>query len=393
MSALDEIPSVRWVPFKQRGMVGPWLMWKEVEKPLEKIRPGTVVDILDPSGTWVGRGFYNGHARVRVRLLTRDVTEAVDEAFFEKRLEAARVLREEKLKLPLITNAYRLVHSEADHLSGLIVDRYGSLLVLQYLSAGMFHRRKIIQKILAEKLGEVSFYGFAEPHVQKQESFDYYAEAVPEPVLITENGIQFWVSPGRSQKTGYFADQRDNRLRLSQKVRGKRVLDLCCHTGGFSIYAKTLGGAASVDAVDWDSGVIEVAKKNAALQDADVQFHEGDLFQWLEQANSEGRRYDVVVLDPPKQTRSAEGAGSALRRYFAMNRAALEVLEPGGLLVSCSCSGLIREEAFVQTVRNAVLRAGRQVKSLEVTGAALDHPVIASWPNTKYLKVVWAQVG
>jgi 23S rRNA (cytosine1962-C5)-methyltransferase len=393
MSEQPQIPQVKWVPKSpSSNPTGPWLLWKEMEKPQEKIRPGSIVDVSDAFGRWVGRGFYNGHARVRVRLLTLDPAEVIDEAFFTRRIEAARFLREEKLGLPAVTDAYRLIHSESDGLGGLIIDKYGSLLVIQYLSAGMFHWRKVIQSVLLKQMGPVRFYGFADRHVQKQESFDYYAEPLPEPIEITEQGMPFVVSPGLAQKTGFFADQRDNRLRLSKRVEGRRVLDLCCHTGGFAIYAKAIGKADAVDAVDYDADVIRMAKENAALQKLAIQFHQSDLFQWLEAAKQSRRKFDVVILDPPKQTRSVDGVPTALRRYFAMNRAAMDVLEPGGLLVTCSCSGLIREEAFLRTVQQAAERSGRRLESVEITGAAGDHPVLKSLPATQYLKVVWAKV-
>jgi 23S rRNA (cytosine1962-C5)-methyltransferase len=230
----------------------PWIFQKMVEKPTVKPPPGSVVDVVDKDGQWVGRGFYNGHSRISVRLLTTDAAELIDEAFFARRLEQALTLRRDWLQLDTASDAYRLVHSEGDHLSGLVVDRFGSTLVLEFFAAGMYRYRQTIQDVLARHYPGSAFYWFAEEHVQKQESFDCRPPEPPVAGIITEHGVRFRVAPGSKHKTGFFLDQRDNRRALAELCRGRRVLDLCCNTGGFAVCAKVAGAAGEVVGVDLD---------------------------------------------------------------------------------------------------------------------------------------------
>jgi len=213
----------------------PWIFQKMVEKPDPKPRPGSVVDIVDRDGMFAGRGFYNGHSRIALRVLTADPDEAVDENFFARKISDAIALRREVLKLDAVTDAYRVIHSEGDGLSGLVVDRFANTLVVEYFSAGMFKQRDLIKRVLLQHFPEAEIYAFAEEHVQKQESFDCSTPPTPKPTVIVEHGVQFHAAPGSKHKTGFFADQRDNRLYLSEFCAGKRVLDLCCNSGGFGI--------------------------------------------------------------------------------------------------------------------------------------------------------------
>src|SRR5437016_3042204 len=215
----------------------PWIFQKMVEKPAKRIPGGSVVDMVDRDNQWVGRGFYNGHSRIALRVLTKDPAEPIDAGFFARRLERCIGLRRDWLGLDAVTDAYRLVHSEGDQLSGLVVDRFGSTLVLEFFSAGMYRFRTAIQDALAPHYPESNFYWFAEEHIQKQESFDCRSPEPPPPGIITEHGIRFRVAPGGKHKTGFFLDQRTNRKTLASFCSGKRVLDLCCNTGGFAVYA------------------------------------------------------------------------------------------------------------------------------------------------------------
>src|SRR5262249_49914397 len=249
----------------------PWIFQKMVEKPATRLPGGSVVDVLDRDGQWVGRGFYNGHSRIALRILTATPEEAIDEAFFACRLGRAVALRREWLNLDGVTDAYRLVHSEGDGLSGLVVDRFGPILVLEFFAAGMYRFRLVIQDALTTLYPGSRFYWFAEEHIQKQESFDCRSPEPPMPEIIHENGVRFRVAPGSKHKTGFFLDQRDNRKRLASFCAGRRVLDLCCNTGGFAVYAKTLGGAEEVIGVDIDDEAIALAKGNANLNQARVR--------------------------------------------------------------------------------------------------------------------------
>jgi 23S rRNA (cytosine1962-C5)-methyltransferase len=370
----------------------PWIFQKMVEKPATRLPGGSVVDVYDRDGQWVGRGFYNGHSRIALRILTADPAEAIDAAFFERRLGRAIALRQGRLGLDAVSDAYRLVFSEGDDLSGLVVDRFGAVLVLEFFAAGMYRFRPVIQEVLAGHYPGSSFYWFAEEHIQKQESFDCREPEPPAPGVITEHGVRFRVAPGSKHKTGFFLDQRDNRLALAAFCPGKRVLDLCCNTGGFSVYARVLGKAAEVVGVDLDEQALALARQNANLNSVRVRFVQADLFSWLRDVLPSGERFDVVVLDPSKQTRDREAVGFALKRYLDMNRLALQAVAPGGIFLTCSCTGLVSETDFLETVRRAAWQAGRAVQVLHVGGAGADHPFLLHVPEGRYLKAVFCRV-
>jgi 23S rRNA (cytosine1962-C5)-methyltransferase len=390
IAAPSTLPQVR-LKIERRSS-HPWIFQKMVEKPATRLPGGSVVDILDRDSKWVGRGFYNGHSRIALRMLTADPAEAIDNDFFTRRLGQAITLRREWLKLDEVTDAYRLVHSEGDGLSGLVIDRFGATLVLEFFAAGMWRFRSVIQDVLSSHFPDSRFYWFAEEHVQKQESFDCRPPEPLPPDVITEHGLRFRVAPGSKHKTGFFLDQRDNRKWLASFCAGRRVLDLCCNTGGFAVYAKALGGADEVVGIDLDEQAVGLAKQNANLNQVRVRFVQADLFPWLREVLPSGQRFDVVVLDPSKQTRDREAIDLALKRYLDMNRLALQAVAAGGVFLTCSCTGLVSEETFLDTVRRAAWQAGRTVQVLRVAGAAADHPFLVHVPEGRYLKAVFCRV-
>jgi 23S rRNA (cytosine1962-C5)-methyltransferase len=369
----------------------PWIFQKLVEKPAAKPKPGTIVDIIGVDGEWVGRGFYNGHSRIALRILEADRNIAVDAQWFAHKIAAAVSLRRDVLNLDAISDAWRVVHSEGDGLSGLVVDRYGDLLVVEYFSAGMFRHREWIYDALRAQFPGCRFHAFADEHVQKQESFDFRGSEPAAPSIITEHGIRFRADPASAHKTGFFADQRDNRQWLSQHVAGKRVLDLCCNTGGFGVYA-AVRGADEVVGIDIDEDVLAIARGNAKLNDARVKFVQADIFPWLRDAGIRGELFDVVILDPAKLTRDRDQVIPALKKYLDMNKLALGVVKPGGLLATFSCTGLVSEEEFLGMLRRAAFYAGRTVQVLKVSGAGPDHPFLAQAPESRYLKAVFCRV-
>jgi 23S rRNA (cytosine1962-C5)-methyltransferase len=390
----DATPTLPQVRLKiVRRSSHPWIFQKMVEKPVSRIANGSVVDILDRDGQWSGRGFYNGHSRIALRVLTTDANEAIDAAFFAKRLDQAILLRRDWLGLDRVTDAYRLVHSEGDDLSGLVVDRFGSTLVLEFFSSGMYRFRETIQEVLTKHYLDCRFYWFAEEHVQKQESFDCRSPEPPQPSTITEHGLRFRVAPGSKHKTGFFLDQRDNRRKLADFCSGRKVLDLCCNSGGFAVYAKALGQAAEVNGVDLDEQALALAKQNANLNQARIRFVQADLFPWLRDILATGQRFDVVVLDPAKQSRDREEVGYALKRYLDMNKLAMQAVAPGGILLTCSCTGLVSEADFLETLRRSAWQASRSVQILSVAGAGPDHPYLVHVPEGRYLKAVFCRVS
>lgn len=369
----------------------PWIFQRLVEKPAQRPKPGSIVDVVGVEGDWIGRGFYNGHSRIAVRILETHPDVPVDAGWFSRKIAEAVSLRREVLKLDDVSDAWRVVHSEGDGLSGLVVDRYGDLLVVEFFSAGMFRHREWIYEALTEQFPGCRFHSFADEHVQKQESFDYRGSVPADPAIITEHGVRFRADPAGAHKTGFFADQRDNREWLSRQVTGKRVLDLCCNTGGFGVYA-AVRGASEVVGIDIDEDVIEIAKGNARLNDARIKFVQADIFPWLRDASNAGDAYDVVVLDPAKMTRDREQVIPALKKYLDMNKLALGVVKPGGLLATFSCTGLVSEEQFLDMLRRAAFYANRTIQILKVSGAGADHPFMAHVQESRYLKAVFCRV-
>lgn len=369
----------------------PWVWSAQVHKPESRLPPGSVVDVLDAKDRFVGRGFWNGHARIALRLLTSNPSETIDPAWIAARIERAVQLRRELLQLDRVTDAWRVVHSEGDGLSGLIVDRYNDILVVEYFAAGMWKFRDAIHASLLQWFPGARLYWFAESHVQKQESFDCRAMEAPAPVEVHEHGLRFHAAPGYGHKTGFFADQRENRRRFAELARGKRVLDLCCNAGGFAVHAMA-GGAREAVGVDMDAGILDIARANAEANGLAIRFEQADIFEWLRQASARGERYDAVILDPAKLTRDRSKVIDALKKYFAMNRLALDVIPPGGLLLTCSCTGLVSEADFLEMLRRVALNAGREIQILEVRGAGADHPVRTDVPESRYLKAVFCRV-
>lgn len=373
----------------------PWIFQRLVEKPAQKPKPGSLVEVRGVDGDFIGTGFYNGHSRIALRILETDPAVTVDAGWFARKIAAAVALRREVLKLDDVSNAWRVFHSEGDGISGLVIDRYDDLLVVGFFSAGAWRHRDIIFNALRELFPGCRFHSFADEHVQKQESFDYRDTLGTEPAVITEYGVRFRADPAGAHKTGFFADQRENREWLSHQCAGKRVLDLCCNTGGFGVYA-AVRGATEVVGIDIDPAVLDIAGGNARLnglsKDAMPRFVQADIFPWLRDAQANGERFDVVILDPAKMTRDREQVIPALKKYLDMNKAALGVVKPGGLFATFSCTGLVSEEQFLDMLRRAAFYAGRTVQVLKVAGAGPDHPWLAQVPESRYLKAVFCRV-
>jgi 23S rRNA (cytosine1962-C5)-methyltransferase len=369
----------------------PWIFQKLVEKPVQKPKPGSIVDVVGVDGEWIGRGFYNGHSRIAVRILETHPEVPIDAGWFSRKIAEAVSLRRDVLKLDATTDAWRMVHAEGDGLSGLVVDRYGDLLVVEFFSAGMFRHREWIYEALQEQFPGARFYSFAEEHIQKQESFDFRGSDPVPPAVISEYGVKFRADPAGAHKTGFFADQRENREWLSHQCGGKRVLDLCCNTGGFAVYAAARG-ASEVVGVDIDQDVIEIAKGNARLNDVRPKFVQADIFPYLRDAANRGDQYDVVILDPAKMTRDRDQVIAALKKYLDMNKLALGVVKPGGLFATFSCTGLVSEEQFLDMLRRAAYFSGRTIQILKVSGAGADHPFMAHVQESRYLKAVFCRV-
>jgi len=358
--------------------------------------PGDLVHVYDKEGQPFGTGFYNPKARVPLRVLDHHA-ETFDEASLDARVEAALDLRLDTLRLNEVSDAWRVIHSDGDGLSGLVVDRYDDVLSIEVTTLGIWKRLPRWLPRLHERLGTKQQVIHLDPDIARIENMRYadVTEAEGEPprsVRVREHGVRYLVNFEDGHKTGFFCDQRENRVRFAKLARGRRVLDLCTYTGGFALAAKVLGGCEDVTGVDLDEKAIAQAKKNADLNQTRLTWTHGDTFTWGRQMQQNGQLWDAVVLDPPKLIFSREPEEGQLGRnkYYDMNVVALSLLKRGGLFVSCSCSGLLDVAEFEEIVMRAAHRSKRRLQILDRTGPGADHPVMSNCPDGRYLKVLWA---
>jgi 23S rRNA (cytosine1962-C5)-methyltransferase len=387
-------------PKRARPFFGrhPWVLDSAVLRVDGEPADGDVVDLATHDGTFVARGIWNASSRLRVRLYAFDPATRLDDAFWQTRIASAVALRT-TLGLDDRAAAARLVNSEGDDLSGLIVDRYGEYLAVQVTALAMACRLEAICDSLESLVSPrgILLRG-AERGLAKLEGLHLADRLVrgtaPDgPVFVHEHGLKFGVDLAEGQKTGYYLDQRDNRQAVAAVARGRRVLDMFCYSGGFSL-ACAKAGAKSVLAVDSSAKATALAKANAGLNGAaSVSVETADAFEKLDSLAATGERFGMVILDPPKFARSRASLDDALRAYHRINRVAVGLLDPGGILVSCSCSGSVSREDFLQMLSGVSQRSGRSIQLLECRGAAADHPVSASCLEGEYLKCVIARVA
>jgi len=345
----------------------------------------------------VARGLWNSASRLRVRLYAFDAGQPLDEPLWRRRLEAAVALRT-ALGLADPAGAARLVNSEGDDLSGLIVDRYGDYLAVQVTALAMALRLEPLCAMLADLVRPrgILLRG-AERGLSRLEGLQLpdrvvHGDAPQGPVFVAEHGLRFGVDLAEGQKTGFYLDQRDNRRAAAALAAGRRVLDVFCYSGGFTVACAT-AGARSVTAIDSSAKATALARANADLNGAaNVAVETADAFARLDELRAAGERFGMVILDPPKFARSRAALDDALRAYHRINRLAVDLLEPGGILVTCSCSGSVSREDFLQLLAGVAQRGGRPLQLLECRGAAADHPVSASCLEGEYLKCVIARV-
>lgn len=386
-------PRVLLKPHKSQPFYGrhPWVLDSAIAKIEGTVADGDAVDLISEKGSWIARGWFNSHSRIRVRLYTWKQDEDLDEAFLRRKIESAISLRRE-LGLLGGNSATRLIYSEADGLSGLIVDSFGSHLVVQPTAMAMANRLDSIVPQLVELANPASILVRIDEGTAQREGLTAVAEhkwgePPPEVVFIEEHGVRYGVQMAKGQKTGFYIDQRDNRLAAARYMRGRKLLDMCCYSGGFSLCAVKFGGAREAIGVDTSEHVVQLARANAQLNDVDhVRFEKGDCFEDLDARHAAGEKFDAVVLDPPKFTRGRKGIDDALRAYHRLNQRAVELLTPGGILVTCSCSGNVSREDFFDMLYGVAVKTKRDIQVLETRGAAADHPVGVVCPENQYLK-------
>ena len=361
---------------------------------------GDLIHVYDKEGQPFGMGFFNPRANVPLRVLGHG-TEPITEADLDARLERAILLRRDILKLGNVTNAWRVVFSDGDGLAGLVVDRYGDTLSIEVTTLAVWRRLRRWLKMMHSLMGTSTHVIHVDPEIARIEGIRLadvpeIDDPAPETVLIEEHGIRYEVDFKDGHKTGFFCDQRENRLRFGQLSAGKRVLDLCCYTGGFALAAKLIGKCEDVTAVDLDEKSIASAKRNANLNITRFTMTHSDVFTWARQMVLNGEQWESVVLDPPKFLFSRdpedENARKGRNKYYDINALALQLVKPGGLFVTCSCSGLLSLEEFEEIVCRAAHRNKRKLQILDRTGPGMDHPVMSNCPESRYLKVIWSIV-
>jgi len=398
----------------------PWIFSGAVARVKDDAADGDVVNVVASDGTWLARGSLNRKSQIVVRLLTWKQGEAIDETFWRSRLERA-IAGRAMLASSGDTTAYRLVNAESDGLPGLIVDRYGDYLVTQFLTLGIERwKKEIVGQVGTLRVPYKGVYERSDVDVRTKEGLPQATGVLagdepPDLIEIRENGLRFLVDVRRGHKTGFYLDQRDNRRKVMPYLRGCEVLNCFAYTGAFAVYALS-AGAKSVTNVDTSADALELARRNADLNasqfcqseprrgerrasllcetetlrrevaQGDIEYVVGDVFAELRRFRAEGRLFDAIILDPPKFAQNDQQLKRAARGYQDINRVAMNILRPGGILATFSCSGLVSPDLFQKIIFSASLEAERDVQIVEKLGQSSDHPILATLPESEYLK-------
>jgi 23S rRNA (cytosine1962-C5)-methyltransferase len=370
-----------------------WVYAGHIDEVRGEPTAGDVVDVVAPNGKFVARGLYNPESKIRVRLLTFE-EEPITEQFWRTRVVQAIHLRQ---RIVSNTNAYRLVYGEADRLPGLIVDRYEEVLVMQTLSYGMDRRKALLGDLMCQEAGVSRIYLRNDAKSRSLEGLPlekgFLRGAGATRVDVREGPARFVVDIERGQKTGWFCDQRENRQAAARLATGAGVLEVFCHTGAFGTHA-ALAGAGSVEGLDVSEDALSLAREHAVLNKVDDRcvYRVADAFDEMRRLERSGRRYDMVMLDPPAFARSKQAVPRALAGYKDVNLLGMRLTKPEGFIVTSSCSHHVSEQDFWTAIRQAARDAKRQVRLLEQRGQASDHPILASMPETRYLKCFILQI-
>ena len=368
-----------------------WLYRGQVDSIEGEPEPGAIVDVVTASGRFVGRGYFNPASQIAVRLLTHE-DEPINRDFFARRLDEALALRR---RFYARQEAVRIVFSEGDRLPGLIVDRFGDVVVVQFLTLGMDVLRRMWVELLLERLEPRAIVERSDVPSRELEGLKPRRELLygdlPGPVRFVENGLIFEADVWEGQKTGFFLDQRDNRQALRPLVGQARVLDAFCYTGSFALFAR-LFGAEQVVAIEQSPHAVLHARRHQLLNGlVGIEWVTANAFDELLALDQQRQRFDVIILDPPSFTRSRRTVEGALRGYKEVNLRAWRMLKPGGFLVTCSCSQHVGADQFLDVVAAAAADAGREWRLIESRTQAVDHPILPAVPETFYLKCLILQ--
>ena len=377
---------------------GAWIFDNEIDSIMGSFEDGDMVLVRDFDGYPLGKGFINRHSKIRIRLMTRNTGQEVDDAFFEKRLRDAWEYR----KRTVDTSSCRIVFGEADFLPGLVIDKFSDVLVVQSLALGIDRYKErivsLLKKLLSEDGVEIrGVYERSDAKVRKQEDLELVKGFLGEPfdteVEILENGVKYLVDVKDGQKTGFFLDQKYNRLAVRKLCKGAKVLDCFTHTGSFALNAGQ-AGASSVLGLDASEQGVEQARKNADLNGLSdiVSFACADVFERLPELEKAGEQFDVVILDPPAFTKSRSSVKNAVKGYREINLRGMKLVKDGGFLATCSCSHFMTQELFAKTIMQAAKNAHKRLRQVEFHTQAPDHPILWAADESYYLKFYVFQV-
>ena len=392
---MENLPIVHVVNGRQKKLLQghPWVYGNEIERVEGEIEDGGLVTVVDFRGRYMGMGFYNSKSLITVRLLTHRQEEITDE-LIASRVKAACDYRRFVMNRPG-TDSCRLIYGEADRLPGVIADRFGGVIVLQVLALGMERFTQVIADALLACEKPDCLLLQNDDAIRRKEGMECFTRVLygtlPEENIIHENGVKLAVDVLGGQKTGYFLDQKDNHLFVRQFCKDARVLDCFSYIGAFALNAAA-AGAKEVTAVDISEAAVQLIEKNAALNGADITAVCANCFDFLRAQVKAGEKYDVVVLDPPAFTKAHANMASACRGYKEIALSAMRLLPAGGVLATHSCSYHMPEEVFVNTVLSAAQDLHRQVRIITLRRQDIDHPVLAGYPESHYLKSLWLQM-
>tara|TARA_A100001037_G_scaffold273687_1_gene270811 strand:- start:935 stop:2131 length:1197 start_codon:yes stop_codon:yes gene_type:complete len=377
----------------------PWVFSGAVGQHPDGVEPGATVDVLDAEGVFVARGYYNAASSIPVRVLTRNLGETIDANFVRERIRRAIDLRRSWIDQKT-TNAYRVVHGESDGLPGLIVDRYADFLVVQFHTLGVEVMRDTVVDVLNELMSPTGIWERSDVGTRRADGLAEFPTGLisgdepPDLIEVSENRALFAIDVRRGQKTGFFLDQRENRQTLQTFSRDRDVLNCFCYTGGFSIFAAR-GKASMVVSVDVSQPAIDLVEHNLRLNRFDPETHPciaANVFDYLKECKANKQTFDCIVVDPPAFVKTQRAIPQATRAYISLNRKAVELIRPGGLLVTASCSTQIDYESFFTIVKHAASAAGRAVQIVKSHLQAIDHPAPVSFPEGRYLKCLFGIV-
>ena len=393
--ATEKLPVVHVINGRQKKLLQghPWVYGNEIERVEGEPGDGELVTVVDFRGRYMGTGFYNSRSLITVRLLTHRQEEITDE-LIAARVKAACDYRRFVMRREG-TDSCRLIYGEADRLPGVIADRFGGVIVLQVLALGMERYTQVIADALIACEQPACLLLNNDDAIRIKEGMTCFTKVLhgelPEETIISENGVKLAVDVRGGQKTGYFLDQKDNHLFLRQFCRDARVLDCFSYIGGFALNA-AMGGAREVTAVDISESAVELIRRNAALNGAQINAVCANCFDFLRAQVKAGEKYDVVVLDPPAFTKAHANMANACRGYKEIALSAMRLLPAGGVLATHSCSYHMPEDVFVNTVLSAAQDLHRQVRVITLRRQDIDHPVLAGYPESHYLKSLWLQM-